>query len=330
LLTDPSIDEARHAKERTHPIHRMRDPRHSGKLMVSLATVYIVWGSSFLFTKIAVNHLPIALLSAVRFLTAGTVLALVAHFWHKDAWPSRRDWRHVIIAGFFMVFAANGLNAWAIQYIPTNESALLNGTAAFWIAGLGVFGPRGHPLTRWAILGLAIGFTGTALMLIPKGDLSAASLLAPLGVLGSCLAFSLGTLYYRSIETRVSSLMFMAMQLGCGGLMFLGVAFIHGDAARWTFNAPGLIALTYLTFASSCLAFTAYGWLTRNSTPAIIGTYSYVNPAIAAFLGWLILHETLSHLQLIGMVIIIVGVSILTLTGGSVTDPKTLGEPKAQ
>jgi drug/metabolite transporter (DMT)-like permease len=307
------------------------DPRYSAKLTVSLATVYIVWGSSFLFTKIAVSNLPIALFSAIRFLTAGTVLALVARFWRKDPWARQRhDWRHVIIAGFFMVFASNGLNAWAIQYIPTNESALLNGTAAFWIAGLGVFGPRGHPLTRWAIVGLVIGFVGTALMLIPKGDLHASSLLAQLGVLGACLAFSLGTLYYRSIDTQLSSLMFMAMQLWFGGLMLLGLALLHGDSARWTFNAPGLIALSYLTFASSCLAFMAYGWLTRNCTPALIGTYSYVNPAIAAFLGWEFLHESLSRLQLIGMVIIIVGVSILTLPGGSVTDPKTLAEPKAQ
>ena len=229
-----------------------------------------------------------------------------------------------------MVFASNGLNAWAIQYIPTNESALLNGTAAFWIAGLGVFGPRGHPLTRGAIVGLAVGFAGTALMLIPNGHLRASSMLAQLGVLGACLAFSLGTLYYRGVDTEVSSLMFIAMQLWFGGLMLLAAAVVHGDFGRWSFNAPGVIALAYLTFVSSCLAFTAYGWLTRNTTPAIIGTYSYVNPAIAALLGWRFLHERLSPLQLTGMVIIIVGVSILTLPGGTFTDLKTLAEPKAQ
>lgn len=304
-------------------------PRHSAKLIVCLTTVYLVWGSTFLVTKIAVSNLPIALFSAVRFLTAGTVLALVARFWRKDAWPTRLiDCRHVLVTGFFMVFASNGLNAWAIQFIPTNESALLNGTAAFWIAGLGVFGPRGHPLTRWAVLGLSIGFAGTALILIHKDGLPRPSLLAELGVLGACLAFSLGTLYYRSIDTPLSSPMFIAMQLLCGGLMLLGVALVRGDPARWTYNAPGLISLAYLTFVSSCVAFTAYGWLTRNATPAVIGTYSYVNPAIAAFVGWRFLDEHLSHIQLMGMVIIIVGVSILTLPGGSVTDPNTLSEPK--
>src|SRR5438270_5362110 len=164
--------------------------RYSGKLALCLVTVYLVWGSSFMFTKIAVSHLPVALFSAVRFLTAGSVLAAVAYFWQGEAIPRRWiDWRHLAITGFFMVFASNGLNAWAIRYIPSNESALLNGTAAFWIAGLGVFGPRGHPLTRWAVVGLAIGFAGTALMLIPKGDLVASSVLAQLGVLCACLAF---------------------------------------------------------------------------------------------------------------------------------------------
>jgi drug/metabolite transporter (DMT)-like permease len=307
------------------------DPRYSAKLIASLATVYIVWGSTFLFTKIVVTNLPIALGMALRFLTAGTVLTLVARFWRKDPWPRRgADWRHASITGFFMVLGSNGLNAWALQYLPTNESALLNGTAAFWIAGLGVFGPRGHPLTRSAVIGLTIGFAGTALMLIPKGDVHTASLWAQLGALGACLAFSLGTLYYRSVDTEVSPIMFMGMQLWLGGAMLSVVALIHGDSAHWTFNAPGLLALTYLTFVSSCFAFTAYGWLTRNSTPAIIGTYSYVNPAIAAFLGWQFLHESLSRIQLTGMVIIIVGVSILTLPGGSVTDPKTLAEPKTQ
>jgi drug/metabolite transporter (DMT)-like permease len=86
----------------------------------------------------------------------------------------------------------------------------------------------------------------------------------------------------------------------------------------------------YLTFFSSCLAYTAYGWLSLNTKPAVISTYSYVNPAIAAFLGWAFLHENLSGVQQVGMVVIIVAVCILTLPGGSLTDPKTLAEPKTQ
>ncbi len=309
----------------------MRDPRHSVKLALALGTIYLVWGSSFLFSKIAVANLPPALFSGIRFATAGILLALIARIWGGSSWPVRLiEWRHVIITGFFMVLVSNGLNMWAIQFLPSNQSALLNSTPAFWIAGLGVFGKRGHPLTRWAILGLVIGFLGVVLMLIPKGFSSTQSLLAQAGVLTGCLSWSLGTLYYRSIDTHLSSLMFMALQMLMGGLMLLGVGIVHGDAAHWVPDASGLIALFYLTFFSSCLAYTAYGWLSLNAAPALIGTYGYVNPAIAAFLGWQFLHEHLSGAQLAGMVIIIVGVSILTLPGGSLTDPKTLAEPKTQ
>jgi drug/metabolite transporter (DMT)-like permease len=299
--------------------------------MLALSTVYLVWGSSFLFTKLAVDNLPPALFSGIRFVTAGTLLTLIARLWSGSAYPTRLiEWRHVTIAGFFMVFVSNGLNTWAMRYIPSNQSALLNGTAAFWIAGLGVFGRRGHPLTRSAVLGLVIGFLGAALMLTPTEPLSTKSLLAQAGVLTACLAWSLGTLYYRSIDTELSSLMFMGLQMLMGGLMLLGLGLVHGDMAHWAPTPSGLMALFYLTFFSSCLAYTAYGWLSLNGTPALIGTYGYVNPAIAAYLGWQFLHEHLSAAQLIGMVVIIVGVSILTLPGGSLTDPKTLAEPKVQ
>jgi drug/metabolite transporter (DMT)-like permease len=299
--------------------------------MLALFTIYLVWGSSFLFTKLAVSNLPPALFSGIRFATAGTLLALIARIWSDSPWPSRPiEWRHVVVAGFFMVFVSNGLNTWAMQYLPSNQSALLNGTSAFWIAGLGTFGRRGHPLTRSAILGLVTGFLGAALMLIPKEPLSTKSLLAQAGVLTACFSWSLGTLYYRSIDTELSSLMFMALQMLMGGLMLLGLGLVHGDAALWAPNTSGLTALLYLTLFSSCLAYTAYGWLSLNATPALIGTYGYVNPAIASFLGWQFLHEHLSGTQLVGMVVIIAGVSILTLPGGSLTDPKTLAEPKTQ
>jgi drug/metabolite transporter (DMT)-like permease len=299
--------------------------------MLALGTIYLVWGSSFLFTKLAVSNLPPALFSGIRFITAGTLLALISRVWNGSPYPKQGiEWRHVIVAGFFMVFVSNGLNTWAMRYLASNQSALLNGTSAFWIAGLGVFGRRGHPLTRWAVLGMFIGFLGAAMMLIPKEPLSTKSLLAQAGVLMACFSWALGTLYYRSIDTNLSSLMFMGMQMLMGGLMLLAVGIVHGDAAHWAPNTSGLAALFYLTFFSSCLAYTAYGWLSLNSTPALIGTYGYVNPAIAAFLGWRFLHEHLSATQLIGMVIIIVGVSILTLPGGSLTDPKTLAEPKTQ
>ena len=309
----------------------MRDSRHSTKVFLCLLIVYLVWGSSFLFTKIAVQNLPPALFAGVRFVTAGVLLALIAEIHGHSRLPRRLiEWRHVTIAGFFMVFISNGLNTWSIQFLGSNEAALLNGTSAFWIAGLGVFGKRGHPLTRSAVVGMAIGFIGAAMMLVPKGPLFAKGSLAQLGILTASASWALGTLYYRSITTQLSSMMFMALQMLMGGLMLLALALARGDSMPWPPSVPGLISLCYLTFLSSGLAYTAYGWLTMNTSPTIIGTYSYVNPGIAAILGWVVLHEHLSAVQLAGMASIIVGVCILTVPGGSLTHPKTVAALKTQ
>jgi drug/metabolite transporter (DMT)-like permease len=300
-------------------------------LTLCLTTVYIVWGSSFLITKIAVSHLPAALFSGIRFTFAGGLLMAIAGFYRRDAWPKHWiDWRHAAITGFSMVVVSNGLSTWSLQHIPSNQAALLTATSAFWIAGLGVFGPRGHPLTRAAVVGLGICFLGAVLMLIPREALTRLDALGQLAVLTASLGWSLGTLYFRGIDTHLSSLMFMAMQMLAGGLMLLCIGLLRGDAAHFSPDVPALLAMGYLIFFSSCLAYTAYGWLTVNATPAIIGTYSYVNPAIATFLGWRFLHEKLSSTQLAGMLIIIGGVWILTRPGGSLTDPKTLEEPKTQ
>ena len=142
------------ASERRANPSSLRDPRHSTKVLACLGIVYLVWGSSFLFTKLAVQNLPPALFAGIRFVTAGVLLALIAEFYGGGLPTRLTEWRHVTIGGFFMVFVSNGLNTWSIQYLPSNETALLNGTSAFWIAGLGVFGRRGHPLTRFAVLGL--------------------------------------------------------------------------------------------------------------------------------------------------------------------------------
>ena len=128
----------------------LRGYTHRSAVLMAFAAIYLIWGSTFLFTKLAVNHLPIALYAAVRFLTAGSLLALMARIFRREEWPRRLiDWRHVLVTGFFMVFVSNGLNAWAMQFIATNESALLNGTSAFWIAGNGKCERGAGPVIRF-------------------------------------------------------------------------------------------------------------------------------------------------------------------------------------
>jgi drug/metabolite transporter (DMT)-like permease len=307
------------------------DPKHSGRLLACLAAVYLIWGSSFLFTKLGVTHLPGTLFSGVRFATAGLLLSGFAFlFAGQDCPSSGKEWVYILVMGLLTVPISNGLNIWAIHFMSSSESALLNSTAALWIAGLGVFGARGHRLTPRVSAGVLLGVLGTALTVLPRLSTVPGRFIPFLGPLAASFAWALATIYYRNTDTRLGALMFIGLQMLTGGLMQLALGLALGQSREWEFNATGAMSLAYLTIFSSCFAYTAYGWLTRHTTPAIIGTYSYVNPAIAAFLGSAFLGEHLLRLQFIGMGVILIGVVLVTLPGSQVSDPKTLEEPASQ
>jgi drug/metabolite transporter (DMT)-like permease len=306
------------------------DPKHAVKLGAALAAVYLIWGSSFMFTKIGVTHLPFATFTGARFILAGVVLALLARFWRGNAWPARvRDWRHLLVMAVLTVVFSTSLNVWAMQYISSGESALLNSTAALWIAGFGSFGARGHPMTRIAVVGLGLGVLGTALTLSPHIGLHSRATIPYLAALAACLSWSISTMYYRHVDINVGSMMFIGLQMLTGGALLFGLGCAGGELGEWSFSGPGMISLGYLVIFSSCLAYTAYAWLTRNTSPAIIGTYSYVNPAIAAFLGWLLLNEELLPVQFAGMLVTIVGVALVTFMGTTPRNDKSLEEPSS-
>jgi drug/metabolite transporter (DMT)-like permease len=225
------------------------------------------------------------------------------------------------------VVLSNGLSIWALQYISSSESALLASTIALWIALFGSFGRRGHPLNRMAWSGVTLGVVGTALTLSPRLAMGAGIAVPYILTLLSSLAWSIATLYYRNADTEVGALMFVGLQLLIGGLMQLAIATVMGQWQMWSMSVPGLLALSYLVVFSSGIAYTSYGWLTRNTSPAIIGTFSYVNPAIATLVGWLFLHEKLLPVQFIGMLVVLVGVALVSSSGTTPRDDKSLEEP---
>lgn len=172
--------------------------------------------------------------------------------------------------------------------------------------------PRGHSLSSRAQAGLTVGFLGAALILWPRTAFSFQSLGPQLAIVAGCISWAVGTVYYRSVQVGTDPLMFTALQMLTGGLMILAAGVVTGSLGGWEWNWPGVGTLLYLTLFSSCLAYTAYAWLMVNTTPDRLGTYSYVNPAVAALLGWLVLGERLSLMQIAGMVVILAGVMLVT------------------
>lgn len=275
------------------------------------AIIYLVWGSTYLTTKIGVRTMPPFLFGGVRFLLGGLLLYGVvcivrARRGVGPPRPTKSDWRHLFVVGFIGVFASNGGNVWGVQHLASNQAALLNVSATFWIALLGTRGKRGHPLNWRSGVGLAIGFAGTALIAWPHDAVASFALGAgTVAVLFACFNWAVATIYLRNVDTTLDVMTFTGLQTIVGGSMMIAAGLWMGEGPAWNWNPQGLAMLVYMTIFSSCIAYTAYGWLSVNATPAQVSTYAFVNPAIATLLGWWVLNETLTDAQALGTAVIL-------------------------
>jgi drug/metabolite transporter (DMT)-like permease len=282
------------------------------QVITALAITYLVWGSSFIATKVMVTDEPPLWLAGLRFTSAGLLLAALAWWRYGPPRLSRRELLHVLVMAVLAVLLSNACHVIAMQYVQSNTAALLNATPALWIAWLGTLGPRRRPLTGAQQAGLLVGLAGVLLVLVPRGGFEPARFGWQLLILLGCLSWSFGTIYHRNAETANPPFMFVALQMLAGGLGLLALAPFAGEPLTLDWTPRALAAFLWLTLASSCLAYSAYAWLTVHSTPVVVGSYGYVCPAVAALLGWLVLGETLSWVRLTGMGVILFGIALVT------------------
>lgn len=291
-------------------------------IIAAFAIVYIVWGSTYLAIRIAVQELPPALLAGVRFIIAGLALGALALARGQSLPKSRGEWGTAAILATAFIVLGNGLVTWAEQWVPSNQAALIIASSALFTAWFGTFGRRAVPLSGATKLGLFAGLVGTALLVWPERsaeDAPGGDLLWPKAViLMSTLAWSWGVMYSRNAIVTMKPLMFAACQMLIGGSILTLVGLANGELARWTWTLPGIGGLLYLTVFGSCLAYATYMWLLNQTTPARLGTVAYVNPAIATLLGWWVLDETLSGMQLTGMAVILASVAWVTISARAI------------
>jgi drug/metabolite transporter (DMT)-like permease len=283
------------------------------RLVVCFAIVYLVWGSSYLATSIGVHELPPRLFAGIRFFLAGALLIGLTLALGRRARLERGELRQVLVMAFCSILLSSGINNWALQWVDSGIAAILNASTALWIALLGTLGARAQSLTARVVGGLVLGFAGVAIIMWPgRGSIEAVPNAPQLAILVGCASWAFGTIYYRNAAVRLDVLAFTGWMMLCGGAMLILAGLGFGEAARWSWSGAGMAAMLYLTVFSSCFAYTAYAWLTHNVTPAQVGTYGYVNPAIATVLGWWLLDETLTGATLLGMVVILVGVVLVS------------------
>jgi drug/metabolite transporter (DMT)-like permease len=283
-----------------------------GRLATALAIVYIVWGSSFVATKVMVTDEPPLVAAGFRFTLAGLLLTAFSRWRYGRPNLGSTELQHILVMAFLAVLFSNACHVLAMQHVQSNTAAFLNATPALWIAWLGTFGPRGRPLTGTQQAGILVGLAGVLLILAPRGGFHAAGIGWQLLILLGCLSWSVGTYYHRNAEAVNPPLMFVALQMLAGGLGLLLIAPLTGEPLSFQWTPRALAAFLFLVLASSCLAYSAYAWLTVHATPVVVGTYGYVCPAVAAVLGWAVLGEKLSWIQLAGMAVILAGIALVT------------------
>jgi len=284
------------------------------KVILAFAAVYVIWGSTYLAIRVGVLQLPPALFAGARFVVAGLLLALYARMSGQKFPVHRREWRTIAITALLMLVGANGLVVWGEQWVPSNQAALIVATTALWLAGFGALGPHGQQLGRRTVLGLAVGFFGVAVLLLPAHGFVFEHLWAQLAVLAACPSWAAGSMVAKRARLHTPPLMVAALQSLVAGIVFGGIGLATGETMHWSWSPQAMAALAYLIVFGSCIAYAAYVWLLHEVSPSALGTYAYINPLVAVVLGWLVLQETLSATQLAGMVVILLGVILVSMT----------------
>ncbi|MGI8468678.1 MAG: EamA family transporter [Pyrinomonadaceae bacterium] len=297
--------------------------RNTILLIAALAAVYIIWGSTYLAIKYAIETLPTFLMAGTRFLAAGAVLFAVGRFSKDYEKPKLIYWRTSFIVGALLLLGGNGLVVLAEHYISSGLAALLIATEPFWIVLISwLMMKKSRPNWRVA-LGLLIGFVGVLLLIGANGFSSEngnGQLIGTVLIIAATLAWASGSLYGLSAPAPKSALLTAGMQMLSGGFLLLLVGTLTGEWTQFNIaevSSNSWIALAYLTVFGSIIGFTAYSWLLKNVEPSIASTYAYVNPVIAVILGWAIAGESLTGQMLVGAGIIVGSVVLITSQGKS-------------
>lgn len=288
-------------------------------LIAAFAAVYILWGSTYLAIKYAIETLPTFLMAGTRFLTAGAILFVAARFTKDYERPTWAQWKTSFVVGTLLLLGGNGAVVLAEHYVSSSLAALLVATEPFWIVLLSWLWMKGARPNWKAALGLVLGFVGVYLLVGGQGGDSSAGksnqLYGTLLIVGGTICWATGSLYGLRAPVSKSSILNSGMQMLCGGAVLFLVGTVAGE---WTnFNIAAVtrnswLGLAYLTVFGSLIAFTAYSWLLKNAEPSIVATYAYVNPVIAVFLGWLIAGESFTAQMLVGAGVIIGSVMLIT------------------
>jgi drug/metabolite transporter (DMT)-like permease len=284
----------------------------SFRLRVFLAffAIYILWGTTFLAIRVAVEELPPLFAAGTRFFVAGTVLFLFMRI-KGQAWPTRVQWRNLAIMALLMFVVEYGPLFWAEKYVPSGIAAVLAATIPI-LTMLSEVALRQQPF-RWMLLvSTLLGFCGVAILMLRGGAAQSFGLLPCFAILAGSIGWALGSVLTRSMDMPKSRPLTAGIAMMLGGATLLGLSGAFGELQplpHISLRAGG--ALLYLIVVGSLLAFTAYVWLLGHFSAGRLASYAYVNPIVAVALGHFIASEPVTLQTLAGSALVLVSVFLI-------------------
>lgn len=294
--------------------------------------VCIVWGTTYLAIRVALETVPVVLVAGIRWMSAGLILAAIVHL-RGGRLPARAAWPSLALLGFLMNVVGNGMVVWAEQYVPSGLTAVVVATVPFWQVGIETWAPGGERITRRTVAGLIVGFAGILILLWPEvsvGGAGASGMLAGIVALQlACVGWALGTSYTKRLDAAADPFAAAATQMICSGVMLLGLSTVLGEWGALHFSARTSVAMIYLTVMGSVIAYTSYVYIVRNLPISTVSLYAYINPVIAVVLGTLILDEPFSLRIVLASALVLAGVAVVRGVQSRRVSPSSTRRPAA-
>ena len=281
-------------------------------VLAAFAAVYLIWGSTYLGIRFAIETIPPFSMAGVRFLIAGVVLFILVRL-QGYGWPRAAYWRSAFVIGMLLLVLGNGLLTWAEQFVPSGVAALIVATVPMWMVLLDALRPGGFRPGASVVFGLALGTVGIGILIGPSslGE-GQVDLVGTLVIGFAAFSWALGSIYSRSAEQSPSTLQNVGMQMLLGGAVLLAAGFSMGERIELDqISAKSGWALIYLAIIGGVVSYSAYVWLLKVSTPAKVSTYAYVNPVVAVLLGWALADEVLGPRIFLATAAVVVAVMLI-------------------
>jgi drug/metabolite transporter (DMT)-like permease len=288
-------------------------------VILAFGLVYLFWGSTYLAIDIAVQTIPPALMCALRFSIAGIVMLVVCALTGRTIFYSPRQIALAAVVGLLLLMGGNLTLSYAELTVSSGLAALIIAITPLWFLVLDSLLLGDHHISRRGKAGLLLGIVGLFVLVWPQlqaGSLGHRELIASISLIGGSFTWALGSVLSKRWQSGMdvfSATGWQVLAAGAGNFVF---ALFTGDLQRVQWSTRGLSAVIYLVICGSWIGYTAYIWLLEHVPTSKVSTYAYVNPVVAVFLGWLVLHERVDRFILMGSAI--VGLSVILVTSAKV------------